>query len=175
MPRPSLQSLVLVAMMLATSAATTQRYTPPAADIEPLPLRASCAAEANGDIDRGAALLVVLAVEDARRAFERAATADPDCALGYWGQAVTHLPSASEALTSASLAAGADATRRAAAVRARTALERGLVESIVTLFTPTSASPIGVRLDAYEATLRQLAAAHHAPGRCRAGAREAGD
>jgi hypothetical protein len=160
MPRPSSQLLVLVSMLLATSAATTQRYTPPAADLDPLPLRASCAPDANAEVDRGAALLVVLASDEARRAFERAAVLDPDCALGYWGQAVSYLPSASQPLTMSMLEAGAGAARRAASVPARTVIERGLVESIALLVTPGGVSPIGARLDAYETRLRQLALAH---------------
>ena len=51
--------------------------------------------------------------DEARRAFERAATIDPDCALGYWGQAVSGLPPRDEALTDAALEAGAMPARRA--------------------------------------------------------------
>lgn len=149
---------LLIPLFLAWLGA--QRYTPPAADIEPLPMRASCSAEANAEVDRGAAFLVVLANESARQAFERAAVADPDCALGYWGQAASRLPSANDTLIAASLTAGADASRRAASVPARTPHERALVESIVALFAPPSPTPVGVRLDAYERRLRDLAAAN---------------
>jgi tetratricopeptide (TPR) repeat protein len=141
-------------------ALAAQRYTPPAADIEPVPMRASCAPDANADVDRGVAFLVLLARDEARRAFERAATTDPDCALGYWGQAVSGLPAADEALTEAALEAGAMAARRAASVPAPTPIERGLVQSISALFAPATPTPIGLRLDAYEKSLRALAQAH---------------
>lgn len=147
------------ALFAAPTMAAGQRYTPPAADIEPLALGGACAAEANADVDRGTALLVVLAREEARRAFERASVTDPDCALAYWGRGASHLPSAAEPLTSAALDAVADAAGRAASVPARTEIERGLVEALTALVMPAT-TPVGVRLDTYETKLRKLAETH---------------
>jgi hypothetical protein len=151
---------IVVSAMAMTVALAAQRYTPATIDVEPVAMRASCAADAVADVDRGAALLLLLARGDARRAFERAVASDPDCALGYWGQAVSQLPAADEPLTDAALAAGAEVTRRAVAVPARTPVERSLVESIAALFTPSAPTPIGVRLDAYEKQLGALATRH---------------
>jgi tetratricopeptide (TPR) repeat protein len=155
------RALVIVSMAMALSlAAGAQRYTPPAADLEPLPMHASCVADAGADVDRGVALLVLLATDEARRAFERATTSDPDCALGYWGQAISGLPAANDPLTEAMLTAAAVAVTRAHAVAARTPLERSLVEAATALFTPPQPTPIGRRLEAWESRLGQLAQAH---------------
>ena len=52
-------------------------------------MKSSCAADAVDDVNRGAAFLMALAPLDARRAFDRAAERDPDCALAGWGRAMS--------------------------------------------------------------------------------------
>lgn len=54
-------------------------------------LPASCADEATPALERGLALLHHMTYEGARDAFAAAVDADPDCALGYWGQAMTFI------------------------------------------------------------------------------------
>jgi tetratricopeptide (TPR) repeat protein len=139
-----------------------QRYTPATTDVDPVPMHASCSAEANADIDRGAAFLMLLAASDARRAFSRAADTDPDCALAYWGQATSTLPTADEPLTLATLDAGRSIVLRARATKARTPIERGLVAAVAELVAPSAPATLGVRLEGYEQRLRALADAHPA-------------
>jgi tetratricopeptide (TPR) repeat protein len=52
-------------------------------------LPVSCNEAAGRHIERGLALLHHMTYEGARAAFARATEADPDCAMGYWGQAMT--------------------------------------------------------------------------------------
>jgi tetratricopeptide (TPR) repeat protein len=52
-------------------------------------LAQSCSATAEGHLERGLALLHSMTYEEAAKGFEAAADVDPDCALGYWGQAMT--------------------------------------------------------------------------------------
>ena len=137
-----------------------QRYTPPASDIEPLPLRASCAADANTDVDRGTALLVLLATDEASHAFSRAASVDPDCAMAYVGQAMSALPASGAPLTEGMLQAGAIPAQRAVAVPARTPIERGLVDAVAVLFVAATPTPVGLRLATFEERVCALARAH---------------
>ena len=51
----------------------------------------SCAEEATPALERGLALLHHMTYEGARASFAAAVDADPDCALGYWGQAMTFI------------------------------------------------------------------------------------
>jgi len=51
----------------------------------------SCNEVASPHIERGLALLHHMTYEAARAAFVRAIEADPDCAMGYWGQAMTFI------------------------------------------------------------------------------------
>ncbi|MFP3938827.1 MAG: hypothetical protein ACLF0P_00840 [Thermoanaerobaculia bacterium] len=54
-------------------------------------LPASCAEGADPALERGLALLHHMTYEAAREAFAAAVDADPDCALGAWGQAMTFI------------------------------------------------------------------------------------
>jgi tetratricopeptide (TPR) repeat protein len=49
----------------------------------------SCSDEAAVHLGRGLALLHSMTYEDAEAAFASATAADPECAVGYWGQAMT--------------------------------------------------------------------------------------
>lgn len=51
----------------------------------------SCSTEANEEMRRGLALLHHMTYTQAEAAFQRASEADPDCALSYWGVALTYL------------------------------------------------------------------------------------
>ncbi len=52
-------------------------------------LAGTCAEGAEADLERGLALLHSMTYEEALEGFEEATEADPDCAMGYWGQAMT--------------------------------------------------------------------------------------
>jgi len=49
----------------------------------------TCTGTAGGHLERGLALLHSMTYEEAAREFEAATAADPNCAMGYWGQAMT--------------------------------------------------------------------------------------
>lgn len=51
----------------------------------------SCSKAAGRHVERGLALLHHMTYEGARNAFAAATEADPDCAMGYWGQAMTFI------------------------------------------------------------------------------------
>ena len=49
----------------------------------------TCSEAAEGHLERGLALLHSMTYEEAARGFAAATEVDPDCAMGYWGQAMT--------------------------------------------------------------------------------------
>jgi hypothetical protein len=120
----------VVAGVPSPAAPAPQRYAAAPAGIAPVPMGATCRAEASADVDVGAAWLLAGEPEPARAAFERAVDLDPDCALGYWGQALAGFGAALAASpddgTAASTAGGRAieaAIGRALAVPARSPLE----------------------------------------------------
>ena len=65
-----------------------------ASDVDDSPLgtvvlAGSCAEGAEADLERGLALLHSMTYEESARSFQSATKTDPDCAMGYWGEAMT--------------------------------------------------------------------------------------
>jgi tetratricopeptide (TPR) repeat protein len=125
------------------SALAGQRYALPSTAVVPVEMHASCAPEANAEVNRGAAWLLLLAPREARHAFDRAAEVDADCALAYWGRAASYLPIADETPAALDVEAGASAIVRARAVATREPHERALVDALTPVFLP------GVRGDGH--------------------------
>ena len=77
----------------------------------------SCAPNAKPDFNRGVAPLHSFWFDESEHAFERAATADPGCAMAYWGEAMTNFhqildrPAASELGAANAAMARADTAR----------------------------------------------------------------
>jgi len=51
----------------------------------------SCASAVQPQLERGLALLHHMTYRGARATFEAVAVQDPDCAMAYWGQSMTHI------------------------------------------------------------------------------------
>jgi hypothetical protein len=127
----------VVAAPLSPVALAPQRYAVPAGAIAPVAMGASCRSEASAEVDAGAAWLLVREPGQAGAAFDRAVDLDPDCALGYWGQAVARvgdaLAEAPDDGSAASTAGGRAieaAIGRALAVPARTPFEIAAVGAL---------------------------------------------
>ena len=140
--------------------ALVQGYSPSPRDIAPIDMKSSCMEEAAVDVNRGAAFLMALAPLDARRAFNRAAERDPDCALAGWGRAMSWLPVDPWRMSQLALREGRDALRRVAG--RGTPREQAYVKSAAALFddagSGTTPVPIGTRLARYRDATRNLAA-----------------
>ena len=52
----------------------------------------SCTPEAQEKFDRGFAMVHSFVYPDSVKAFTEAAAADPQCAIAYWGIAISHRP-----------------------------------------------------------------------------------
>ena len=143
-------------------AATAQRYAAAAPAITPVTMSASCRPEAAAEVDLGAAWLLVRADTIARGAFDRAVDLDPDCALGYWGQALARFDEAASGSESV-IATVETIIARAAAVPARTPFERAAVAALVRLRSREAAPGVAAawpaRLTAYRDALCAGAAA----------------
>ncbi len=112
----------------------------------------SCNAAAQEQFVRGVTLLHSFWYDRAEEAFRGAVTADADCAMGYWGQAMSLLhplwtpPSATE------LAAGRAAAARGAALAA-TPRERDYLGAIATYYGDYAATAPEARIAAYAAAM----------------------
>ena len=164
-----LLALVASAVSIAAAGAPRQRYAAAPAAIPPVPMSASCRPEAAADVDLGAAWLLVREPRHARAAFDRAVDHDPDCALGYWGQALARFDDASGRSADAapaSIAAVEATIARAASVPARTTFERAAIAALGRLRAREAAPGVPAawpaRVSAYRDALCAEAAADRA-------------
>ena len=152
------------AVLASAPVGASQRYAAAPPVIAPVPMSASCAAEAAAEVDTGAAWLLVRAPEPARAAFERAVDRDPDCALGYWGQALARFDDAASG--SPAIVTAVEATiARAAAVPARTSFERAAVAALGRLRTREAAPGVPAAWPARVAAYRDALCAEAAADR----------
>ena len=91
----------------------------------------SCTPQAQEKFDRGLAMVHSFYYPDSVQAFTEAAAADPQCAIAYWGIAISHRPNPLILpLTSAVLKNGLEAVEKGKAIGAKTERERDWLEAI---------------------------------------------
>ena len=85
----------------------------------------SCTPQAQEKFDRGLAMVHSFFYPDSVQAFTEAAAADPQCAIAYWGIAISHRPNPLILpLTSTILKNGLEAVEKGKAIGAKTERER---------------------------------------------------
>jgi tetratricopeptide (TPR) repeat protein len=96
--------------------------------------KTSCAAAVRDDFDRGVALLHSFWHDQAFAAFEKVATADPDCAIAYWGEAMTHFHQLLASPTSADIQAGTAELAQADRAQHKNPREAAYIKALHRLF-----------------------------------------
>jgi tetratricopeptide (TPR) repeat protein len=84
-----LATLFVIAIVFVPSGAVTGLVDDYGDQLGTVHFPVSCNEAASRNIERGLALLHHMTYESARAAFAAATEGDPDCAMGYWGQAMT--------------------------------------------------------------------------------------
>ncbi len=117
----------------------------PAADDKPLSvgdlrksgtvhLQVTCDPELQEDFQIAVALLHSFFYEEARRRFEDIAKRDPECAMAWWGVAMTWYHPLWTPPTPEDMSAGVAAVEKAKALGGKSELEQGLIEAIDAYF-----------------------------------------
>jgi len=114
----------------------------------------SCDPAVQPEFERGVALLHSFFYEEARRVFTRVAESDPECAIAWWGVAMTYYHPIWTAPDSSELAAGGTAIERALAASKQGEREREYIRAVEAFYKG---------LDAPEAGTAQGAPSCHAP------------
>jgi len=130
---------LLLALFMGIAAASVQAHehdagTPTEAELGAVTFETSCKPQVAADINRGVALLHSFWHEEARRTFERAAVADPDCAMAWWGQALGLFHLYSDTPTDQDLAAALKALATAEAAKETSARETAYIRALHPLF-----------------------------------------
>ena len=89
--------------------------------------------------------------------FEDVLKADPDCAIAYWGIALSLLYNPHSPPTAANLPLGLAALQKGKALAAKTQRERDYVDALLVLYTDYDKVDHGTRVQAYLKAMEQLA------------------
>ncbi len=111
----------------------------------------SCSDAARQHIDEGLALLHHMTYEDALESFASASQAEPDCAISYWGQAMTYIhPLWSDPPSDANFTRGRELVAQAKARGDKTAREDAYIAAIAAYYAVDRSGPEARNLVAWD-------------------------
>jgi tetratricopeptide (TPR) repeat protein len=94
----------------------------------------SCAPDVRAEFNRGIALLHSFWHDQAFRAFENVASSDPDCAIAYWAEAISHFHQLLASPTPADIQAGVAELAQADRAREKSPREAAYIEALHRFF-----------------------------------------
>jgi tetratricopeptide (TPR) repeat protein len=116
----------------------------------------SCSAAVGAEIDRGVALLYSFWYDEARKRFVGAAAQQPECAIAYWGEAMSHYQPVEELPAGAELKAGQEAIRRAQSATQKSPREDAYIEALAIIYGDTAVPERGSRARRYSDAMKGL-------------------
>src|SRR5882672_12114929 len=117
----------------------------------------SCASAVHKPFERAVALLHSFWYLEAAKAFTQIAQADPDCAMAYWGLAMSNWTQIWSPPPPAALKRGWEAVEKAKAAGAKTPRERDFVAAAEAFFKDADKLDHGTRAVAYGKVMEQMA------------------
>jgi tetratricopeptide (TPR) repeat protein len=120
----------------------------------------SCKSELQPEFNRAIALLHSFWHSEAQQAFEKIAAADPNCAIAYWGEAMSHFHLGLSWPTPADLTAGAEALNKADAATEKTPREAAYIRALRVLYDNFKPEDSWVSFQLYAQAMAQLGAAY---------------
>jgi len=145
-------------MLTAALSASAFATAALAQDFGSVHFKTSCTPQAQEKFDRGVALVHSFYYPDSVQAFTEAAAADPQCAIAYWGIAISHRPNPLVLpLAAAALKNGLEAVEKGKAIGAKTERERDWIAAIEVYYKDHDKIDQTTRGLAYERAMEQLA------------------
>lgn len=133
----------------------------PPSSVGTVDFRTSCQAALKESIDGAVAMLHSFWFTESRKAFESVLQKDPDCAIAYWGIALTHWGNPFGGLRTADvIAAGRKAIDQAKTARTAAPREREYIDAVGILFSDPSPGSHRSRIERYETAMEKLASTH---------------
>src|SRR5207253_799548 len=120
----------------------------------------SCGAAVQKPFERGVALLHSFWYIEAAKAFTAVTQADPDCAIAYWGLAMSQWTQIWAPPQPAALKRGWDAVEKAKAANAKTPRERDFIAAAEAFFKDADKVDHRTRAQAYGRAMEQMYASY---------------
>lgn len=159
--RRMLAVVALATLVLAGAVYAAGRYMATDERLGVLRFPISCGWSVERDFTTATALLHLFQFDDAEGLYRDIAAREPDCAIAYWGIAMSRLGNPLYAdPTPADVAVARDALRRAALAQTATPRERAYLSAVETLFDAPEGTDWGHREAAYAEAMEKLAASY---------------
>jgi hypothetical protein len=130
---------------------------PQAEDLGRVHFKTSCTVAAQQEFERGLALVHSFYYPDSVKAFTEATRLDPQCAIAYWGIAISHRPNPLVLpLSAAALKNGLEAVHKGRAIGAGTERERDWLAAVERYYKDYDTVDAATRGLAYEGAMEQL-------------------
>ena len=123
-------------------------------------LETSCSETARKEIDRGVALIHSFWYAEAEKSFRRAASADGECGMAWWGVAMSNLHPIWAPPTPDELKVGREAAEKAKQTGAKTDRENAFIAAIATFYADSDKLDHKTRMLAYERAMAAIERGH---------------
>ncbi|HKD45254.1 MAG TPA: tetratricopeptide repeat protein [Candidatus Angelobacter sp.] len=120
----------------------------------------SCAAAVERPFERGLALLYSFEYEEAENQFKEVASDDPQCAMAYWGQAMSLYHQLWGRPERSDLKRGGELLEKARSIRATTARERDYIEALRVFYRDPDRLDHPRRADLYASAMEEVYKQH---------------
>jgi tetratricopeptide (TPR) repeat protein len=109
----------------------------------------SCSADVQKSFERGVALLYSFEYDDSENQFKQVAAKDPQCAMAYWGQAMSLYHPLWSHPSKDDLKHGSQLMEKAQSLQPRTKRERDYIDALAEFYHDSDKTPHRQRVDAY--------------------------
>ncbi len=141
---------------LASAGADVGDKSPPAAKNSEVNFPISCGAAAQKKFNQAVWILHSFWYDEAVKAFTAVTATEPDCAMGYWGVAMSHWYPLWYPPNAAALKAGSEAVEKATAATQKTDRESDYIAAIATFYRDNDKVDHRTRAVAYERAMEQV-------------------
>jgi tetratricopeptide (TPR) repeat protein len=116
----------------------------------------SCNPAVQKSFERGVALLHSFWYDEAQRQFKEVADKDPQCAMAYWGEAMSLYHELWSRPSAADLKQGWELMQKAQVIAAKTERERDYIDALTTFYRDSGKIDHDKRADAYSAAMQKV-------------------
>jgi len=154
--RLSLLSITLLICSTALWSDEHHEHFNPSEKLGTVSFPTSCAPAVQKAFERGVALLHSFWYDEAQHQFAEVAAKDPNCAMAYWGQAMSLWHELWSRPTPADLTQGWEWMEKAQALKAKTQREHDYIDALSAFYRDGSKVDHNKRADAYSAAMQKV-------------------
>jgi len=158
--RTALATIAAMTALVVAAWVATPRAQTASERIGQVTFATSCGAAVQKPFERGVALLHSFWYIEAAKAFTAVTQADPDCAIAYWGLAMSQWTQIWAPPQPAALKRGWDAVEKAKAANAKTPRERDFIAAAEAFFKDADKVDHRTRAQAYGRAMEQMYASY---------------